>query len=272
MEKDRARLPVIYSAHHAGHSFEHRGLSKYAALTPEQRIRFSDYGTADTVPKNGSITLINPHSRALGDLNRNPDDDKGFAKKDHGKPTPNNVWQDEYELSNEMKRNLRKELYEPYHLNILTQVRALEENGVVVAWDNTADYVIGKNQDGDDVHMPDIILSNRGAENKTEENGIEIPSCEPQLLEVYGFELQKELEKRGISVDIFYNLVYFGGYITRHYSTARNGDVLDTDKKIQSFQIEYNTKLTHDQETLTPYPKKIAAFREAAEEAMHNTL
>ena len=270
---ERPKVPAVISAHHAGSSFAYRGLEHRVALTPEQRVRFSDYGTDVTAPKNGTATIRSLHSRGIGNLNTDPwNFGEMFAERDFAKPEPNLVWIPGLELEEEEKQILRREIYEPYHLLILNKVRALTQNGVVVAWDNTADYAIGKNQAGEEVHMPDIVLSNRGAENTAKGDGSEIPSCDPQLLEVFGFELQRELAKRGLSVDIFYNLVYRGGYIARQYSTARHGALLDTDFDVQAFQVEYNTKLTHNQETLEPYSDKMTAIREAAEIALWKSL
>ena len=44
-------VPVIYTAHHASHDYDR--FANRVALTPEQQIRFSDYGTDVTVPING---------------------------------------------------------------------------------------------------------------------------------------------------------------------------------------------------------------------------
>lgn len=63
-------VPVIYTAHHASADFGE--FVDRSALHVEQRLRFSDYGTDETVPLNGLAAFIAERSRALGDLNRHP--------------------------------------------------------------------------------------------------------------------------------------------------------------------------------------------------------
>ena len=84
LHESKKVLPVIYTAHHASHDF--REFSDRCALSDEERVRFSDYGTDETVARNGLATLIAAHSRALGDLNRAPDDPGRFQEEDYARP------------------------------------------------------------------------------------------------------------------------------------------------------------------------------------------
>jgi N-formylglutamate amidohydrolase len=72
MYNDACLRHIIYAAHHASHVFHE--LAERCALSEDEKIRFSDYDTAETVPQIGIATIIAKLSRALGDLNRNPDD------------------------------------------------------------------------------------------------------------------------------------------------------------------------------------------------------
>lgn len=263
---------VIYTAHHASHNFHE--FSPRCALTEEQRVRFSDYGTAETVPQNGIATITAEHSRALGDLNRDPDDPGRFQDEDYAKPVRHQIWEPGKELSEEEKNELHARFYEPFHDEIIAQLRTANRPMLIVAWDNTANYVIGKNKANEEVMMPSFVLSNRGGE-ETAEADDEPTSCSPALLTTLKYYFGRELEKRDLSTDIHLNLVYRGGYVTRQYSTRRNAALLRKNSihhPVQSLQIEYNTLITHDQKTLEPKLAAIKELREAFSAAIEQTL
>lgn len=264
--------PIIYTAHHASHDFHE--LSERCALSEDEKIRFSDYGTAETVPQNGIATIIAKHSRALGDLNRNPNDPGRFQDQDYAKPLRHRIWKQGKELSEAEKNELHARFYKPFHDEIVTQLRAADKPVLVVAWDNTAHYVIGKNKANEDVTMPSFVLSNRGGE-ETAEADDEPTSCSPELLTTLKYYFERELTQRNLPSDIHLNLVYRGGYITRHYSSRRNATLLrdhGISHPVQSLQVEYNTSITHDQETLAPKQTAINDLREAFEVALAETL
>lgn len=267
----RGAVPVIFSAHHASHEFGE--FSERCALTTEQRIRFSDYGTAETVPLNGLFTVIAERSRALGDLNRAPDDDGGFQEKDYAKPDKHPVWKDGQGLTDKDKAYCRENFYHPYHKKIVELLAGREELTFVVAWDNTAHYEIGENEAGEPVIMKPFIISNRGQQGSAEPDEKEPVSCDPEFMDIFKEKFKDELEARDLPSEIHLNLVYKGGHIARTYSTNRNGAELR--KKgirapVQALQIEYDTAITHDQETLEPYVERIEALREAASAAFEN--
>lgn len=261
-------LPILSSAHHASDNF-----GEYAdrcALTAEQRQRYSDYGTAVTVPREGmEKPLIATRSRGLIDLNREPGSPTLFPKKDFGKPTPNEIWKPGQELTETERGEVLGAVYHKYHDELMQRVREFKRPGVVIAWDNTAHYSIGKNEAGEDTTMQPFILSNKGMEGNAEAAIGETTSCAPGFLEEFAIELRKSLKKSGLPDEVFLNLVYKGGYIGEHYNTRRHPE-LNVDQAVQSFQVEYDTLLTHNQETLKADPAAMEKVRIAVERALFN--
>jgi hypothetical protein len=262
-------VPVIYTAHHASHDFGE--FTGRVALSEEQRIRFSDYGTSETVPINGIATLIAEKSRALGDLNRNPNNPGRFQDQDYGQPQKHAIWKEGQELTEADKQFCQANFYEPFHSEIVRLLASHDGPAMVIAWDNTAHYLIGVNEGGEAVTMKPFILSNRGAEESARPNSQEPTSCEPEFLELLAELFAEELSKRVLPSEIHLNLVMKGGYICRQYSTLRNGDALESkgiSSPVQSLQLEYDTAITHDQTTLEPMPEKIASLRLAFTDAL----
>ncbi len=265
-------VPVIYTAHHASH--EYGEFESRVALTPEQKVRFSDYGTDETVPLNGIVTIVAERSRALGDLNRNPYDPGRFQEQDYSKPDRHNVWKDGEGLTDENKEYCQQNFYEPFQREIASQLAVRSDLTFVVAWDNTAHYEIGNDNAGNPVVMKPFILSNRGFEGSSHAGNVEQVSCDPEFLEQLIKHLEVELEKRQLPNDIHLNLVMRGGYICDQYSTLRhqaNLYGLGINCEVQSLQVEYDTIITHDQDTLEPRPEKIRALREAFSRAIETT-
>lgn len=275
-------FPIVYSAHHASDDFGYKDFSERCALTPEQRLRFSDYGTGLTVPRHGAAhPLLSRYSRGIVDLN-NPDDwSKCFKTEDFGKSSdgmtsqPNKIWLPGKEPTDGEKAGIMAELYYPYYKALLGSLQELERQKckrlLVVGWDNTADYNIGKNKAKEDVWMPTTIVSNGGVEEGTEvdpEKG-KPTLCEPQFAQAYADYLQQALRRYRFPDDVHLNLVYKGGNIPETFTHRRNPD-LEVDADVQSIQLEYNTKLTHDQKTLAPNHLAIQQLRVAAEEAMRD--
>lgn len=254
-------IPFIFSAHHASDNFAE--YSDRCALTQLERKAYSDYGTDMTVPVVGHYVLIAEQSRGLIDLNRAPDNPTRFATTDFSNP-PNNIWLKDNELTKQERQSLHATHYVPFHNQIEQWVRSATEPLVVVAWDNTADKIVGKNVAGQDVRMPAIILSNNGSENATKNNVGEQTTCDPVLLQLIGEQVQTSLQHAGFQSDVHYNLVFRGGYIAQRY----NAESLGLKCAVQSLQIEYSTALTHNQETLEPLPGKVADFRAAMEQAL----
>lgn len=220
-----SEVPVIYTAHHASHDF-----GKFAtrvALTPEQQFRFSDYGIDETVPHHGIAAFIAGKSRALGDLNRDPDDPGRFQDKDYGRPERNNIWRTGQELTVAEKEYCDRKYYEPFHDSIVEELHKRSELTFVVAWDNTAHYVVGNDENGIEVMMKPIILSNRGKQGSTEP-GEETVSCDPRFLKLLVGYFREELIKVNLPSEICLNLVMKGGYICRQYSSLRNQEQLES--------------------------------------------
>jgi hypothetical protein len=85
---------------------------------------------------------------------------------------------------------------------------------------------------------------------------------------------KKALREHDLPDEVHMNLVYRGGSNCRMYSSHRNPELLaekGVTALVQSLQLEYDTALTHDQQTLEFYPGKAttiqAAFSQAIEQA-----
>ena len=273
------KLPILYSAHHASHDFGK--FRKRTALTSEQRVRYSDYGTDFTVPKHGiEKPLIATHSRGVIDLNREPDSPALFPTKDFGKPTPNEIWWPGQELTEQERAEVRRNIYDAYHEALMQKVRGFKRPGLVVAWDNTAHYEISNAATKEREMMSPFILSNRGTRDSADmadvteldarNETIRTTTCDPRFLEEFAIELRKSLKKFGLPDEVFLNRVYKGGYIGEHYNTRRHPE-LNIDQALHSFQVEYDTLLTNDQQTLTPNFGNMIKLRLAGEQATRNT-
>lgn len=262
------KLPILCSAHHASDDFGE--LAERCALTSEQQLRYSDYGTAITVPREGmEEPLIATRSRGVVDLNRDPSSPTLFPQKDFGKPTPNEIWKPGQELTKTERGKVLRTVYHTYHDALMQKVRGFQRPGVVVAFDNTAHYSIGKDEAGEDTMMQPFIISNKGMEGKGDAAQGEITTCDPRFLEEFAIELRMSLKKFGLPDEVFLNLVYKGGYIGEHYNTRRHPE-LNVPQAVQSFQIEYDTLLTHNQETLEADPAAMKKVRIAVEQALFN--
>ncbi len=266
-------VPVIYTAHHASSEFGE--FLERTALDFEKRIRFSDYGTDETVPTNGIVTIIAEHSRALGDLNRDPDDPDRFKTADYAKPDAHPIWKEGESLTAADKTYCQKTFYDPFHTEILDQLRHRKEPTLVVAWDNTSHYDIGLNEAGESVTMKPFVLSNRGSEASGKAGANEPASCDPELLELLAKQFRSELDKHDLPNEVHLNLVFKGGYITRQYSSFRNRSVLKKQGitcEVQSLQLEYDTAITHNQTTLEPNEDNMIKLQTAFSEAIRITL
>ena len=273
-------IPVFYSAHHASASF-----GKYdsrCALTQEQKLRFSDLGTGDTVPQHTGLFLNSEYSRGVVDLNRDKNDLTSlFHKLDFGRQGKHKVWKDALELKEEEKREIVRTVYDPYHKNILTAIQKFDRPGVIVAWDNTASYesgyVVGSNPDGSPKLMHPIVLSNNGDRESGDAVNKEVLTCSPEFLEELAYELKLALRKRGLVDEVHLNTYYYFapndecGYIANRYNTFRKGNNLTVSQPVHSFQIEYDTSITHDLDSLKPNVGKVEKLKSAFEEAMENT-
>lgn len=275
------KLPILCSAHHASDDFGEEYTDR-CLLTPEQRRRFSDYGTAVTVPREGmEEPLIANRSRGVIDLNRKPDDSTLFPERDFGKPTPKEIWKLGQELTEAERGEVLRTTYYAYHDALMRKVREFKRPGIVVAWDNTAHYKISNAATGEEEMMSPFILSNRGtrdsaamtdiAELDARRETIRTTTCDPRFLEEFAIELRKSLKRLGLPDGVYdgvyINRVYKSGYIGEHYNTRRHSE-LNVGQALQSFQLEYDTLLTHDQETLKANPAAMAKLRVAAERAL----
>jgi hypothetical protein len=266
-------VPVIYTAHHASHDFGE--FDSRCALSADQKVRFSDYGSDLTVPNNGIVTIVAERSRALGDLNRNPDDPGRFQLQDYGQPTRHNIWKSGQELTEEDKAFCQANYYDTFHNQIIEQLRQRDKPTFVIAWDNTAHYKIGDYTNGKHQMMRPFILSNRGAESSAESINDEITSCDPIFLKLLSYHFVPELRQRNLPTEVMLNFVMHGGYICRRYNTRRNESdlrALGVKTEVQSLQLEYDTIITHDQDTLQPKTDRIIAVQEAFSAAIIKTI
>jgi|GEM_PF-1447198 N-formylglutamate amidohydrolase len=266
-------LPIIYTAHHASNDFGE--FSPRVALTKEQRLRFSDYGSDLTVPTNGITAIVAERSRALGDLNRDPDDPGRFQDQDYGQPDRHNIWKPGKALTKQEKLLCQSTIYEPFHQAIIDQLRTRENLTFVVSWDNTAHYFIGDYVNGKNDMMRPFILSNRGLEDSPMAGPDEPTSCDPRFLAQLADNFTTALAQRGLPYEVLLNFVMRGGYITRRYSTLRNPEdfkKLGINCEVQSLQLEYDTSITHDQVTLKPKTENIKALKDAFSEAISKTV
>lgn len=267
------QVPVIYTAHHASHDFGE--FSDRVALNEEQRIRFSDYGTAETVPTNGLFTIVAEKSRALGDINWDPDNPGRFQDRDYWQPVDNKIWIPGQELTDAEKEYCHKNYYQPFHNAIVEKLRDRSEPTFVVSWDNTAHYIIGPDDAGETSMMKPFIISNRGRRESPLPRDDEMTSCDPRLIEILVPNFKHELELAGLPTEIHVNLVYRGGNICRTYGSRRHRQkLIDLGIKadVQSLQVEYDTEITHDQETLEPKPDKILAIKTAFSNAIETSI
>lgn len=267
MAKPKAEIPVVFSAHHASANFGR--FSDRCALTPEQRLRYSDYGTNITVPRTGAYQIAR-YSRGLVDLNRGPSDPTLFPQWDFGKPERHRIWCEGQEPTGTERAYIEGNIYDRYHGRLLSAVTMLGRSGLVVAWDNTAHYVFGNNEAGEPVMMQNIILSNGGMEGSVHPAPGTETTCDPGLLQVFADKLRPALLVRGLCPDIAFNLVYKGGHIAQRYNTRINK--LDVPYALQSFQVEYDTLITHDQNTLRPNYHAMHNLRTAFETAFADLM
>ncbi len=267
-------LPVIYSAHHAASVFP-GGFANRTALSPIQQLRLSDYGTSVTVPRNGISTIVSKVSRGLVDLNRQPpqtaslDLDDTTLHREHDFDG-NLIWRPGQETTLQERALLRRLFYDTYHDRILSGIKTFNKPGFVVGWDNTAHKELGKDEVGDPMMMKAFILSNKGAENRGD-NPNEMTTCDPEFLTELAFQLARALRLLNLPDEVRLNYVYKGGYIPEHYNTRRHPDIISSPYGVQSFQVEYDTLLTHDQDTLKENPRNMILLRRAFEIAMHQT-
>lgn len=263
-------LPIIYSAHHASHNFGE--YSDRCGLTLDQRKRYCDLGTADTVPENGIVTLIGTHSRGIVDLNRAPDKATLFLKEDFARGKPHAIWLPGAAPMSSEKRDLKESIYDVYHgeiYRIVTERCEKAKDTLVIAWDNTADYVIGQDVSGCDVHMPSIILSNNGTEGGCV--GPQI-TCDSDFLQALGLAFEKTLEAVGLPHDVRYNQVFRGGYITQHYTNFTKHNSAYGGARVQSLQVEYNMAMTHNQKTLEEDVEAMQKLKYAFSESIYSVL
>jgi hypothetical protein len=216
-------VPVIYTAHHASHDFHE--FAERSNLTEEEVMRFSDYGTAETVPTNGIVSIVAEHSRALSDLNRDPDDPGRFQDADYHKPDRHPIWLPGQALTATDKVACQARFYTPFHDEITKRLAARDSPTYIIAWDNTAHYDIGQNEAGETVVMKPFILSNRGAEGHADSPN-EQTSCDPEFLQQLAENFAITLGQYALPNEIHLNLVMKGGYICRTYSTLRNPELL----------------------------------------------
>ncbi|MBP6994136.1 N-formylglutamate amidohydrolase [Candidatus Woesebacteria bacterium] len=240
MARPKAEIPIIFSAHHASAKFSH--FSSRCALTPEEQLRFSDYGTNITVPGTGGL-LVSGYSRGLVDLNRAPDHPALFPAFDFGKPERNRIWYHGREPTEVERVLIQGGIYDRYHAALERSLREIRRPALVVGWDNTAHYIIGNNEAGEPVMMQNVILSNGGREGSAYPKHGEITTCDPALLELFADRLRKALGARGLCTDIYFNLVYKGGYIPQRYNTRRNtGPQLEVSHGVQSLPSSSMTR------------------------------
>lgn len=272
-------LPIVYSAHHASPDFGE--FNNRCALTPEQRVRYSDYGTDQTVPKHTKY-LVSDYSRGIVDLNRGVDNPTIFPELDFGKPQRHKIWLQGCEPTDDEKRIIQETVYETYHHKLLDAIRSFENQRaestkpiVVIAWDNTAHYAIGKNPDGSSRIMQPFILSNNGDRERGDSINPEVKTtCNPKFIELLVRNFSSALQKQGLPSEVHMNTYNDTpndecGYIASHYNTYYNHN-LSENCQVEALQLEYDTSITHDQD-LNPDYEAMERLRIAFEEAIEIT-
>mgnify|MGYP001109138491 CR=1 FL=1 len=142
-----------------------------------------------------------------------------------------------------------------------------------ISWHNTGDYVIGNDAEGNPIQMPDIVLSNLGDENRPDTaDPSKTVSCDPDLLMTLSDNFAAELAGAGMPVTSTVNYGFSGGYETQRYSSDRNPRDFRGKHSLQALQVEYNTKLTHNNETLEEIPGRLVLIKGSFERALIKTL
>jgi N-formylglutamate amidohydrolase len=266
------RLPVIYTAHHAGIEFGE--YSERTLLDETERIAMSDFGTDITVPRNGISTLVATHSRALVDLHRGPDDPARFyertSPREFGKP----IWKPGQQPTPQERNAIHEQIWRPFHEAIHEQLRTTPADKIVVAWDNAGPYKIGNSEAGTEVWMKPFILSNHGREGFGSAHAGESTSCSPELLEILAEKLRTALAHNGLPNEVHLNLVFRGGYIAEHYNTLKHEAELrerGVEGEVHSLMVEYDGSNFTNQDTMEPLGEKPAALRDAFSRAMAET-
>lgn len=270
---------VVYSAHHASDSFAFADFDGRCALTSDQRMRFSDFGTRETVPRNGAV-LLSTHSRGLVDLNRSPDDPTLFPQKDFGRDERRSIWLPGKEPTAHERARIFDAIYRPYHDRILEVLKHESQPTLLIAWDNTAPYEDYVDANGHPRNMPSFVLSNNG-DAHVGTAAIDAPerrvtTCDARLLEHLQERLKRHLSLAGLPDDVQLNTYDPApnnecGYIANQYSSLRN-PLLPVTAPVQSMQVEYNTNLTHDPVTLARNERAMNALRNAFEQAVEEVL
>lgn len=266
-------LPILYTIEHASDNFGE--FAERVALTTEERFKFSDYGTLDTVPEHTTV-IAAQYSRGLIDLNRAPDHPNLYPVVDFAQPAVHHIWENGLSLTSDEKEKVYKSIYKNYHNEILKHVRSFTKPGFVVAWHNTAHYEIGRNEKEENVMMKPFILSNLGAENSADLSSIQkqnqgTTSCDPLFMQKLAKNFKQELKAVGLPHEVLLNYVFKGGYVAEHYNTRRHPE-LNVPYPLQSFQVEYDTLITHDQKTLKPNGSNMRMLRNAFETAITKTF
>ncbi len=266
------RLPVVYTAHHAGTDFG--AFVDRTVLDERGRVMMADYGTELTVPLNGIDTHIASHSRALVDLHRGPNDPGRFFDRTSPREFGEPIWKPGQEPNSEERTTLHQTIWEPFHESILRSLRKTDRDKVVVAWDNAGPYRIGSSESGEEVFMKPFILSNHGREGSGEAHPGHTPSCDPTLLETLARNLRVTLAENNLPNEVHLNLVFAGGYIAEHYNTLRHAPELlaaGVIGNVHSFMVEYDGSMITNQRTLLPFNGKAEALRDAFSRAMTQT-
>jgi len=265
-------LPIIYSAHHASHDFG--DFTHRCALTLERRVRFSDYGSDETVPRHGKV-LRSFYSRGLIDLNRRPTDPDRFREEDFWRPR-HCIWNPGAVPTDREREQMQREIYEPYHYRLLSTIsaigRKMAADGipitkpiVVVAWDNTGHYGMKKH----------FILSNDGDPNKGySTNPARNTTCRKEFIEELTNSFASHLTDQGVVNDVCMN-VYEDtpndecGFIARRYSSLVTPGLEELiGRPVETVQLEYDTEITHDSSNLNPDYGAMGKLRAAFEGAI----
>jgi len=206
------------------------------------------------------------------DLNRSPDHETLFPERDFGRPEAHAIWLPKLMPTLTERQGFKESIYDSYHSEIDELLRercSHSEDSYVVAWDNTADYVIGDDVHGSPVQMPSIILSNNGDAGLVTGSHV---SCDSAFLQKLGEYFSQALSSIGLPCDVHYNQVFRGGYITQHYTNFTNTKSDYKGASVQSLQVEYNMAMTHDQKTLKGNELAMKKLKNAFEEAIESVF
>lgn len=299
-------LPIVISQHHGSY---HLGeFADDIALSREQVIRNADYGNelaapSDTGDARGTRYLFHTHhathARAVVDLNRNKSHPHVIAAQ----PNPDayfkqfpglQIWKPGRFPTTAVRERIMTTIYDPYRTGILNDIRAAREPTIFVAFDNCAGGELYQQDSGTPKMMPAFILSNNGEPGKsgmgpenadrktiidpeTQVSKDILTSCDPRYLAELQREFAHSLKRFGwdgpdeIELNTFIKAPH--GELANlglTFNNRNNPDYIGTSYDVGAFQLEFNTDMIVNPQTLEHDMGRIVLLRAAFGDALRN--